>query len=565
MQWTIFALSLKERSSHGKPDATTSGKAIIYNPVSTAIDNGVDTWKPAYKLTSDPGRWLVDNTQKVLLTGENPPTSGQGNEGDIYLQIASPDLLIWHKDTALDWALVQTITAPTGAPGQAYTNTTAAFIQPAVNTTVTVAIVSGDWMTTGATVFVESAGYYQVVTPGTTSVVLRNLGYSANASPTTNILSNRKITASGTAGATGSVSDADRLILNLISTPPTVAVAQMAVFNQGEKLKLRKASNGVIQTIAVLEATQTFTKAQAVQPVALTYGFRVAIDASLSNTFTLNIPDDCILSNPTGLVDGGVYYFRLTCTTGGNSIQFGSAWKWAEDTTPNLFTAANRLWLIEANSDGTYLYARVYGWFAAPALPFAYWTLDDSSYTDSIAGRNLAAETGALINIVNNAAVFTAATGVNSSLYTADSALRFTTESGAYPAQRDWRMEFKVSHTGTGEIAIASSLGDWRCYLDSSNLLHFEVTTSSGEGFGSEYLVGTTAIEVGTTVNVVLALDTALDKISLTINGVLAEQTLSYPAVALSSDSFKLAFGLGNTATDSDTLTLDDIKLFFPT
>ena len=73
----------------------------------------------------------------------------------------------------------------TGATGvNAFTQTTASFTAPASSGNVTIAVTAntGGWMATGQTVFISGgAGYYQVVTPGVTSVTVKNLGYPGNA------------------------------------------------------------------------------------------------------------------------------------------------------------------------------------------------------------------------------------------------------------------------------------------------------------------------------------------------------------------------------------------------
>lgn len=80
-------------------------------------------------------------------------------------------------------------TGPAGLDGQnAYTVTTANFVQPNVGANVTVNVSalgqsSGLWGQTGQVIFIEGGGYYEVVSATTTTMVVENLGYTGNAAP----------------------------------------------------------------------------------------------------------------------------------------------------------------------------------------------------------------------------------------------------------------------------------------------------------------------------------------------------------------------------------------------
>ncbi len=80
-------------------------------------------------------------------------------------------------------------------------------------------------------------------------------------------------------------------------------------------------------TLAVL-AGNTFTAAQIVTPVALTPGATVATNASLSNNFTLALNANTTLSNPTSMVNGGIYTWTITQDTTPRTLNFGSNFKW---------------------------------------------------------------------------------------------------------------------------------------------------------------------------------------------------------------------------------------------
>ena len=106
---------------------------------------------------------------------------------------------------------------PSGVNGvdgiNAFNFTTASFTMPAVNSNVTVNVKAinpfkNSWFAVGQVVFIETAGYFQVVSiAGSNQVTLENLGYSdANftpAAPSTTIASNVKVSPAGLIGATG--------------------------------------------------------------------------------------------------------------------------------------------------------------------------------------------------------------------------------------------------------------------------------------------------------------------------------------------------------------------------
>ena len=108
---------------------------------------------------------------------------------------------------------------PRGLPGtdgtngtdgvSSFTTTTASFTMPAVSSTVSVSVGSPAWLSNGQAVYVETAGYFTVssITDATT-VVLNNLGYTGNASPTTLIVVGRQVSASGLRGLDGGATGA---------------------------------------------------------------------------------------------------------------------------------------------------------------------------------------------------------------------------------------------------------------------------------------------------------------------------------------------------------------------
>lgn len=93
-----------------------------------------------------------------------------------------------------------------GANGvNAYTSSTLDFLQPAVNTTVTITVSNATWIGVGQIIFVENGGYYQVAgTSSTTVTVSYSSAYTAFNQALTGvggtIASGRKISPGGLAG-----------------------------------------------------------------------------------------------------------------------------------------------------------------------------------------------------------------------------------------------------------------------------------------------------------------------------------------------------------------------------
>lgn len=139
--------------------------------------------------------------------------------------------------------VVQEVPGPPGGDGtngtngtdgeNAFSSTTANFTQPAVNSNVAVTQTDTDWMTVGQAVFVETGGYYRVVSKnlpsGGTIATLKNLGVSVNAAPTTVISSGSHVSPAGEEGATGSIPGGALLAANNLSDVNNVATSRTSL------------------------------------------------------------------------------------------------------------------------------------------------------------------------------------------------------------------------------------------------------------------------------------------------------------------------------------------------
>ncbi len=93
---------------------------------------------------------------------------------------------------------------------------------------------------------------------------------------------------------------------------------------------------------AYLGTNQSFTKAQGVARVALTDAATVAVDAALSNAFTLTLGGNRTLGQPTNPKDGQSITIKITQdATGSRTLAYHGDWLFPGGTDPVLSTAAN--------------------------------------------------------------------------------------------------------------------------------------------------------------------------------------------------------------------------------
>ena len=107
---------------------------------------------------------------------------------------------------------------------------------------------------------------------------------------------------------------------------------------------------------ARLDTAQVFTRQQNTANAALTDAATIAWDLNLAQVATVTLGGNRTLANPTNIVDGGSYRLIVKQdATGGRTLTFGSAYKWAGGSVPILSTGANAVDLLVFTADGSNL------------------------------------------------------------------------------------------------------------------------------------------------------------------------------------------------------------------
>ncbi len=91
--------------------------------------------------------------------------------------------------------------------------------------------------------------------------------------------------------------------------------------------------------------------------VALVDAATIAVDGAAGDVFDVTVAGNRTLGDPTGLVNGQAYTFRVTQdATGGRTLDFGSAYKFPV-ATPTISPDADATTVLGFTSDGTSLYS----------------------------------------------------------------------------------------------------------------------------------------------------------------------------------------------------------------
>lgn len=112
-------------------------------------------------------------------------------------------------------------------------------------------------------------------------------------------------------------------------------------------------------TIPYTNQTNTFTRAQYSQFVALTDASTISVDASLSNVFTVTLAGNRTLGNPTNLGQGTYIFIITQDGTGSRTLAYGGNYKFPGGTVPTLTTTANAVDILSCISTGGVLHCNL--------------------------------------------------------------------------------------------------------------------------------------------------------------------------------------------------------------
>ena len=98
-----------------------------------------------------------------------------------------------------------------GGSAAAFSITSSSFVMPSSGGNVTINVTDSTWISIGQVVYIETAGYFLVLsTPTTTSVQIQNLGYSGNAVGT--IANTQQLSPGGLQGASGATGSSSTIV-----------------------------------------------------------------------------------------------------------------------------------------------------------------------------------------------------------------------------------------------------------------------------------------------------------------------------------------------------------------
>ena len=143
---------------------------------------------------------------------------------------------------------------------------------------------------------------------------------------------------------------ANTLIIKNSSTAAAIplvgdlSVAELALNTTDRKLFTKTVGGAVVEVSGVkADEVNAFTAGQSGTVVTLTEIATVAVDLALGNNFTLTLTGTATdVDAPTNAVAGqSGSIFVVQDATGGRTLGWNTAWKWAGGTVPTLSTAAD--------------------------------------------------------------------------------------------------------------------------------------------------------------------------------------------------------------------------------
>jgi len=255
-----------------------------------------------------------------------------------------------------------------GVKGQdgvnSFTDTTDSFTVPSVNSNVNVVVANSGVFSDLVTIFIEDAGYYQVInTVDANNITAKNLGYAGNAAPSTLIASGKQISLAGVIGATGDPGPAG----SPGSAGADGADGWNAYFTSSEAIAIPSVGN----TVSINFNLGTSDGMLAGQEWQLTDGtlkvFFVVDSVTDSNTVVFENPTG--KGNPSGTLNSGASVNGIVGISGGKGDAgatgaagaagatgaTGSIGQFARTDTVTTVTAGNAALRVKSTSDKIYL------------------------------------------------------------------------------------------------------------------------------------------------------------------------------------------------------------------
>ncbi len=188
----------------------------------------------------------------------------------------------------------------------AFTTTTASFVMPAVNSSVTIDVGNSQWTVAGAYIVVASAGIFSVSSvPNTTSILAVNTGATGNAIPTTVINSNNGVVPSGPQGPTGATGLGTFNSISITTQKGDLIVDNGAGSGSASDVRLGVGTNGQVlvanstQASGLAYTTITPNTAATSGDIAVFSGTS-GTPLAVSDSKLLITSDGVIQSTPTG-------------------------------------------------------------------------------------------------------------------------------------------------------------------------------------------------------------------------------------------------------------------------
>ena len=112
--------------------------------------------------------------------------------------------------------------------------------------------------------------------------------------------------------------------------------------------------------VVTTTTANAFTKTQNSDLEVLPYAASIAVDASLSNVFSVDLIGNATLANPTNLVAGAHYTFVFNQdATGSRTLNYGTSYKFKSGFSTAISPTANSTSILTCISDGTNLYCAI--------------------------------------------------------------------------------------------------------------------------------------------------------------------------------------------------------------